>query len=297
MILILGYGMIGKMLYQRLLRQNCQIKVFSNNIETSQKENFIKGNFIEIEKYENIFENVNTVIHLIHTTVPATSFERPVYDLETNVIPTLKMLEMMKKRNIKRLIFVSSGGAVYGNPISDKIAENHQTNPISPYGISKLTIEKYLLFYKYNFDFQITILRPSNIYGIGQDIKKPLGLISHLIYNVFNNKEINIWGDGNSKKDYLYLDDLVDAILLVIREQHKNNFIYNISYGKSYSINQIIGQIKEITDFDINVVYGKEKKFDVQNISIDSFLFKNDYNWKPKFSLKEGINQIVKYYK
>jgi len=297
MILLLGYGMIGKQLYQKFLSQNIEVKVFGNDVDTDNPEIFHKGNFEEIEKYSYLLDNVQTVVHLIHTTVPSTSFDNPLFDLESNVVPTLKLLKLMLKKDVKRIIFVSTGGAIYGIPQKENVTEKHSTFPISPYGISKLTIEKYLYFYKYSYDFDISILRPSNVYGIGQTIHKPFGLISQIIYNIFNNNEINIWGDGNTQKDYLYLDDLIEALFMQIISTQQKADIYNISYEKSYSIRHIVNLVSEISGKIPQVVYKPAKIFDVPNIFLDSYLFRTHYKWKPKFSIEQGIKKIVTQYK
>ena len=153
----------------------------------------------------------------MHTTVPANSMDDNIYDVESNVLPFIKLMTYCQNKEIENFIYISSGGAIYGNPISSlPIDEQHSTNPISSYGITKLTCEKYLLMNKDFFRGNCVILRPSNIFGFGQKIVKPQGLIGHVQHSITNNKLLEIWGDGNNKKDYLYIDDFVEGVLNVV---------------------------------------------------------------------------------
>ena len=293
MVLLLGYGFIGKHLYQFFKKNGVSIRVFSNHVIHNPESEFYCGNYDELTLSPDVFDEVDTIIHLIHTTVPSSSFDNSLFDLQSNVVPTIKLLEFLKAKPHIRLIYISSAGAIYGQPLVSQVTESHPTNPLSPYGISKLCIEKYLIFYKTCFNCNITIIRPSNVYGCGQDFSKPQGVIGHLIRSVINQSEFELCGDGNGRKDYLYIDDFVEAIYLVFTNNHTDKFVFNLSYGEVFSINELIASVEMIADARIRIKNMVVKKFDVSNIAINSDLFRNYFNWYPKISLKQGIEIIV----
>ncbi len=171
---------------------------------------------------------------------------------------------------------------MYGNPKSNiPIDELHPTNPVSSYGITKLTCEKYLLMNKHYFKNNCIILRPSNIYGFGQKTNKPQGLIGHINKAAINDKVLEIWGDGNDEKDYLFLDDFIRGMVNVLSYEGKlKHNIYNISSKNLYSINYLINEFEKKYQKKINVTYKPEKVFDVKNIGLSNQLFSDTFNWK-----------------
>src|SRR6185312_12697373 len=248
MILIIGYGFLGSAIFADLSKRGYPVKIFSRNLPPELAANNFTGKIEEIEKYEHIFEGVTTIIHSVHTTIPYTSNLNPVGDIETNVIPFIKLLNICKEKKINKFIYLSSGGAVYGHPSNlEPLRENSPTNPISPYGISKLVNEKYLMLYGKTIFNEFVILRPSNIFGVGQNTSVPQGIIGHLIQSTITNNPITIWGDGESRKDYLYLGDFLDGIGKVLEGHAKENYIYNIASGKTFSINELINMVEKIS--------------------------------------------------
>jgi len=294
MILIIGHGFLGSAIFADLTKKGYPVKLFSRSMpQDLVKHNFI-GKIEEIDKYENIFNNISTIIHTVHTSTPYTSSANPIGDAESNVIPFLKLLNTLKKTTVNRFIYLSSGGAIYGQPLNlQPMNEDSQTNPISPYGISKLLNEKHLIQYGNIFSNGFTILRPSNIYGPGQKTSIPQGIIGHLIRSAFTASSINIWGDGESRKDYLYLDDFLEGIKKIISEPtDKRNGIFNIAFGKTFSINELIHTIEKITCKKIVRNYSAFNSFDVPNIALDNSLFCKTFAWKPTTTIEEGIKQI-----
>jgi UDP-glucose 4-epimerase len=293
MILIIGHGFLGSAIFSDLTRKGYAVKIFSRSLPPELLSNHFIGKIEEIEENEHIFNGISTVIHAVHTTIPYTSDSDPVGDVESNVIPFIKLLNTCKKKNISKFIYLSSGGAVYGHPTNSKpLNEIAQTNPESPYGISKLINEKYLMLYGKAFSNGFVILRASNIYGIGQNVTVPQGIIGHLIKSVKTNNEINIWGDGESRKDYLYLEDFLQAIVKVIEDKVARNCIYNIASGKTSSINELIHTVEKIANKKISCNYSPFKNFDISNIALDNSLFRETYSWKPTTLLEEGIKHI-----
>lgn len=295
MVLIFGAGRIGKDIYYYLQKHGHEVKIFSKSLPNHPDRNFFKGDISNILHNPEILDNVSVIIYTIHTTVPSTSFENELFDAETNILPFINLLNLCKGRNLKKFIYISSGGAVYGNPMAvDKIKEDHPTNPISSYGITKLVNEKYLLLFKRNFSQGITILRPSNIYGTIPNLNIPQDILAKIIHAALTNTPMEVWGDGNSKKDYLNINDFLEAIEKVLLfDNVASREIFNVSSGQMYSINEIIDIVQKITEKKIKMKYSADKEFDVKNIELDNSAFCNTFFWKPHLFLELGIKKML----
>jgi len=216
-----------------------------------------------------------------------------VQDVIDNIETNVKLLDICISQGVKNVLFISSGGAVYGVPQFDTVDETHLTSPISSYGITKLATEQYLNLYAKHYNLKTIALRPSNLYGTGQTTQKPQGVIAHILKALQENKPFTIWGDGKGKKDYLYIDDLIAGISCII----KNNFqtkenTYNISFGQSYSLLEIIQVIQSYTNRQLEIRHEPTKPFDIPTININSDRFCKEFNWKPSINLEVGIQKI-----
>lgn len=291
MILILGYGLIGKSLYEALKLQGRKVLVLSRSVPQNNPD-FISADINAIKSYEHIFSNIETVVHCLHTTVPATSNDDEIYDIQSNVIPFVSILNLCRLSGVKNFIFISSGGAVYGSQSNNiSVLESDPTNPISSYGITKLACEKYLQLHKDYFSGNVFIIRPSNIYGKNQRTNKPNGIIGHVINASKNNISLKIWGTGNGVKDYLYVEDFIEALLLFINSKKKYYSIYNLSSGEHLTINQIVKKIEIKFGKEIVKEFLPAKSFDVESILLNSAQFNRDFNWVPKYNLEQFLNE------
>lgn len=224
--------------------------------------------------------------------------ENIIQDAYENVLLNVKLMDVVSKLNLKRFIFLSSGGSVYGiGPASGSINEENPTNPISAYGVAKLSVEKYLQLYGYHHGLNYLIIRPSNVYGFIRNLKKPQGVINHVLDCVLNEKTFKLWGSPENRKDYLYVDDLAEAISLVLKREDKlPATIYNLAYGETHSIGEIIAIAEQITGKKMAIEPVPGAKFDVNSIEVDGTLFRHDFNWKPRTNIKEGIEGIIRQY-
>jgi len=182
--------------------------------------------------------------------------------VESNVVGTLNLLEKSVKKGVKKIVFASSGGTVYGIPKSLPIPETHQTMPLCSYGITKLTIEKYLALFHRLHNLDYTILRAGNPYGERQRIDSVQGVVTVFLGKRLLNQTINIWGDGSVARDYFYISDLVSAFVRVIESDTKSK-IYNIAGGRARSLNDILSVIREVTGLQPVVQYMPGRKLDV----------------------------------
>jgi UDP-glucose 4-epimerase len=294
-VLILGgNGFIGSHLIDKFLEEGHYVRVFDKNEEYYRgilpNVDYRLGEFGNRGMLSEALEGIDVVIHLISTTLPKTSNDDPVFDVKTNVIETLFLLEQCCEKKIKKVIYTSSGGTVYGFPQNLPVHEDHIKEPICSYGISKLTIERYLALYKQLHDLDFVIIRPSNPFGIRQNPFGIQGAIPVFLGKIAKNEPIQIWGNGEVVRDYLYVEDLADAIFNSSIKKTVSN-IFNIGSGRGYSLNQLLVVMKEVTSLDFEVIYNEARSFDVLEIYLDITRATTELGWKPSISLEYGIKQ------
>jgi UDP-glucose 4-epimerase len=296
-----GAGFIGSHIAEDLIENNMEVTIFDKqnasrkNIKSIEnKIEFIEGDFNNEVDISKAIKGKQYAVHLVSSTVPATSNQNIYYDVESNLLSSIHLFEKCIEFNVKRLIFISSGGTVYGNPVKLPIKENHPTNPMSSYGIIKLTIEKYLYLFNILKGLDYKILRFSNPFGERQNPLITQGLIAHLLYLIKTKKPIEIWGDGKVVRDYFYIKDGARAIYKAIKDRSKNK-IYNISSGTGLSINQILSRFKTVLNLEFKVKYKEARKFDVKKNILNNSLAKKYLNWKPEVSFNEGLKRTWSY--
>lgn len=298
-----GGGFIGSHLADELLSRGYDVTVFDkinfsrkNILHITEKINIIEGDFNNIVDIRKSLDGIDYVFHLVSSTLPAGSNDNPVYDAETNLISSLRLFKECSDRKIRKLIFLSSGGTVYGVPDFIPITEQHPTKPICSYGIIKKTIEDYLYLFQQIHGLDYYVFRLSNPYGERQNPFASQGVIAVFLNKIMNGEEIVIWGDGEVVRDYIYIKDAAKALTsaLAIDSGHK---LYNLSAGVGYSLNQIIEEIKKVTgNTNISVKYQDKRSFDVLVSVLDNSLIAAELGWKPETALRDGIEATYKYF-
>lgn len=217
-----GNGFIGSHITDLLIESGYNVKVFDKNVdETNFKSNefeIIKGDFLNQYDLKIAMNDVDYLFHYISTTIPQTSIKNPLTD-NYNVIGSINLFELALNCGVKKIIFPSSGGTVYGEPKSNPTAENHPLNPLNPYAISKISIEKYLFYFYSNYGLDYTVFRYSNPYGPRQDPHGNVGLIPVILGLVKSNQRPQIFGDGSAVRDYVYIEDAAKVNLLAIQKK------------------------------------------------------------------------------
>lgn len=292
-ILVLGgNGFIGSHLVDRLIRSGHSVRVFDKNEEHYRKPlsdvDYHLGEFGNRGLLLEALESIDIVVHLISTTLPKTSNDDPVFDVQSNVIETLFLLEQCVAKGIRKIIFASSGGTIYGVPQTVPVHEESQTNPICSYGICKLTIEKYLELFKQLYHLDYTIIRPSNPFGSRQNPFGIQGAIPVFLGKIFRKETIQIWGNGNIVRDFIYVADLVDAFYRAIISNTKSH-IFNVGSGKGHSLNNLLEILETVTQRDVLVNFVKARTYDVPEIYLDITRAKEELKWEPHISIEEGI--------
>ena len=294
MILITGgAGFIGSHLAERLCDEYDVVIV--DNVNTGNLDNLkefedkiMLHKMSILDDLKPILKDVEVIFHLAAQINVRKSIEDPFFDLDVNAKGTLNLLEASYDR-VEGIIFASSGGAVYGEPKYFPVDERHPTDPISPYGISKLAAEKYLYYYNFTFGIKTCSLRYANVYGPRQDPKGEAGVISIFLDNLFCGRDLIVNGDGSQTRDFLYVDDVVDANLSALKNC---DGVYNIGTGKETSINEIIEIILQISGRKINTRHKDPIEGEVKRIYLDINKAREKLGWIPKTEIKEGIKKL-----
>jgi UDP-glucose 4-epimerase len=292
-ILVLGgNGFIGSHLVDKLLKEGHTVRVFDKSQEHYRPAlpgvDYHSGEFGNRGLLAAALKDIDVVVHLISTTLPKTSNDDPVFDVQSNVIETLFLLEQCIAQQVKKIIFTSSGGTVYGIPQVVPVHEENQTNPICSYGISKLTIEKYLRLFKQLHNLDYVIIRPSNPFGSRQNPFGIQGAIPVFLGKIVRKEPIQIWGDGEVVRDFIYVADLADALYRAII-YNTTSSIFNIGSGKGYSLKALLAIMRTVTGHDFSVSYTASRTYDVPEIYLDITRAANELNWVPNTTLQEGI--------
>lgn len=297
-VLVLGgNGFIGSHITDELLANGHDVTVFHRSAEKyeghSDKLRFYLGDYSDAVKLGEAVDGMDVVVHAISTTVPSTSNLNPISDVQQNLISTIQLLDLMTKANVKRLIYLSSGGTVYGNPSQLPVLESHSLNPICSYGIVKVAIENYIRMYQELYGLQAIILRPSNPYGPRQAHTGVQGALSTFLSNTLNHKPITIWGDGETKRGYIYVKDLAKMCSLAVISNIEGTF--NVCSGVSHSLNALLKLVETTTDIKPVVSYKPARAFDVKEILLDINKAKQAFSWAPAYSIEQGIAEFVEY--
>lgn len=308
-IVVLGAnGFIGRHLVARLATagQKDTIIAFDrfSDFKTGKPHIFEKytnvsllpGDFSIRDDVREAIDGADYVFHLISTTNPALSLNDPFVDLDTNVRYSLEVMQACVDAKVKKLIFLSSGGTIYGDIDSSFIHEEATPNPKSPYGIGKLTIEHYLRYFEYHHGLEYIIYRVANPYGPGQNIYGKQGVIPIFLHSFLHKEPVNIYGDGTMVRDYIYIDDLIGMIVGSYREDNRH-MIYNIGSGKGASINEIVVAIEKHVGEAIKKIYVDTPSIFIQKSVLNISRFTDEFSARPHITLEEGIGKTWDYVK
>lgn len=292
-----GAGFIGSHIVDALVARGHNVRVFDRfNVSTSNLANvlphieLITGDFLNESDMSCALQGIDLVVHLISTTLPKTSNDNPVYDVESNVVSTLQLLNLSRQHGVRKIVFFSSGGTVYGPTAACPISEIYATDPICSYGITKLTIEKYLNLYYRLHDLDYVVLRVANPFGERQKATSGQGAIAAFLWKILQGEPIVVWGDGTVARDYFYISDLVSATMAVI-ERELPSKIYNIGSGIPCSLNELLSVMQTVTGLTPKIQYTPARKLDVPVNYLNISHAEKELGWSPKISLAQGIDR------
>lgn len=295
-LLLGGQGFIGQNLCKKLLSEGHSVTVLEKQINLTRvipNIKYVEGDFLDKSTYSEYLKDIDVVYHMISTTNANNSNNDMERDIKENVIGTINLLDECVENKVKKVVFISSGGTIYGVPEETPIKETHPTNPICSYGITKLTIEKYLNLYNHLYGLDYSVIRLANPYGpYHQNLMQ--GLINVILYKAINDDTLEIWGDGQVRRDYIYIDDAVAALSLA-KDVDTQEKVINIGSGQSYSICDIISEVEKIVGKKINTDFKPARSQDVPVNVLDINKAKEVLKWEPKVGLQEGITNTYRY--
>ena len=298
-----GGGFIGSAICERLLADGHQLRIFERprvppyrHFAENEHVEWTTGDFSSTHDLRDAIEGMDGVVHLVSTTLPKSSNEDPVYDVETNIVPSLHLLNAMVEHKVKRIVFISSGGTGYGNPQYIPIDEKHPTEPVVSYGITKLAIEKYLHMFSKLHGIKAVTLRVANPYGERQRVETAQGAIGIFMHNILKDKPIEIWGDGSVQRDYIHVSDVADAFAKAITYDGEKE-CFNISSGKGISLNELVEMMKNIIEQPVQVNYKPGRSFDIDISVLCNKLAQKELNWQPQVTMQEGLTRTAAWMK
>lgn len=289
-IVLGGNGFIGSYIVDRLVAANHELVVYGRSVNETIKNpavRYVQGDFSDSVKLSEAIAGSDVIVHAISSTVPSTSNLDPIADIQQNLVSTVRLLQLMAQSDVKRLVYLSSGGTVYGKPSQLPVPETHALNPICSYGVVKVAIENYIGMYHELYGIQPIIIRASNPYGYRQSHSGVQGALSTFLYNNLHNKNITIWGDGETRRGYVYIEDLVDFCKLAIESSEIGTF--NVDADKNHSLNELIQMIENVTGIKSNVIYKERRAFDIKEMHLDIAKARSTFDWTPQYSVPEGI--------
>lgn len=294
-----GAGFIGSHLVDKLLEEGHEVAVI-DDLSTGKRENlskkaeFFKAK-VEGDKIKDIIrrKRPEAVFHLAAQISVRDSVQNPVADARTNIIGTINLLEAARKNDVKKIVFTSSA-AVYGQPDRFPTPEESETSPLSPYGVAKLTGEKYLAYYFEVFRLEFTVLRLANVYGPRQSLGGEAGVVAIFTNQMLKDRQPVIYGDGEQTRDFVYVKDVARAALKAADSSKTG--VFNVSRAREVSINRIFKEINDLTGAKMKVKREEVKEGDPRRSCLDNAKIKRELGWQPRYGLKEGLKETVSWF-
>ncbi|MCI0734898.1 MAG: NAD-dependent epimerase/dehydratase family protein [Beijerinckiaceae bacterium] len=290
-----GGGFLGAHLVRRLTGAGADVTAFGrslNVIDAIPGVRRVEGNFEDSAAFEAAVAGADIVYHLVSTTTPATAERDRLFDLTSNVCGTLALLDICRRQGIPRIVFPSSGGTVYGAAPDQVFSEETPPEPISAYGVSKFSIERYLALFNRQFGMRNVVLRISNPFGPLQYGRKNQGAIGIFARALLKGERVTIWGDGSAVRDYIYVDDVTEAFLKAgtYRGEHQ---VFNIGTGVGRSLNRVIAELERIAGLPLNRRYQPPRGFDVAVNVLNIERAAAELDWRPAVAWDDALARTL----
>lgn len=261
-----------------------------------QNLRIVQSNLTMDADFESLVKGQDIVYHLVSTTVPTTSNQAIAEELKGNVVLSANLFEACVHQGVKKVVFLSSGGTVYGKEVECPLDEKTATNPITSYGIQKVTIEKLIYLYNYMYGLDYRIIRLANPYGPYQKPNGVLGAVTTFTYKALRGEEINVYGDGSVVRDFIYIDDVVRGIQNIVNGADRHH-TFNLGCGYGTSIKQVLDTIQEALDIEVKVKYTEGRKVDVPVNYLDIKRYETAYGALNPIGLRDGIKKTAEFMK
>lgn len=297
-----GAGFIGSNIVDELIAKKHKVAIVDNlatgNIKNiNKKAKFYKVSVCDKKKIDEIFkkEKFDVVIHHAAQLDVRKSVADPSFDADVNIKGALNILEACKNTKVKKIIFASSGGTIYGECGSKAPDEKSFENPLSPYGVAKLSVEHYIKCYASLYGLKYTILRYANVYGPRQDVNGEAGVVAIFIGKMTSNNEAFIFGDGKQLRDYVYVKDVVDANVKALTKA--NNEVVNIGTQKTFSVNDLFKTLAKITGYQKKAIYKPKRSGELLKSVLNISKAKKVLGWQPKVKITDGLEKTVSFFR
>lgn len=296
-----GAGFIGSHIQDRLVALGHRVVVV-DNLSTGRRENVNQASvFYELDirdrRLREVFEThrPEIVFHLAAQIDVRRSVREPLYDADVNVLGSLHLLELAKEFEVKKIVYASTGGAIYGEPEYLPADESHPINPISQYGVSKHTVEHYLHLYWQNHGIPYLALRFPNVYGPRQDPHGEAGVVAIFTVQMLTGVQPTIFGDGTKTRDYVYVDDIVEANVAALERDGVG--VYNLGWGREVTDQAIFEAVRDAVGCRVQPRYAPRRLGEVERICLDATLAQHELGWRPRVPLAEGVGRAVAFYR
>jgi UDP-glucose 4-epimerase len=297
-----GAGFIGSHVVDEYVRLGHRVAIVDNfstgrRINVNAAATLYEADIRDAEEMRRIFERerFDLLNHHAAQMDVRRSVEDPVYDASVNILGALTLLECCVRTGVRRVVFASSGGAIYGEQDYFPADEAHPTRPISPYGVAKLTTEQYLFYYKEVHGIDSVSLRYANIYGPRQNPEGEAGVVAIFTTRMLAHQQPIINGDGTQTRDYVYVDDVVQANVLAL--DCKGSHVFNIGTGIETDVNQLFMYLRSATGSSAEEKHGPAKKGEQRRSVLSSKKIEQALGWRPRVSIEEGLRRTVEYFR
>jgi UDP-glucose 4-epimerase len=294
-----GGGFLGSAIIDKLLSEGWNLRVFERpgvlphrSFGADEAVEWVEGDFANAKDISPAVHGMDAVLHLISTTRPKDSNADPVGDVQSNLLSSIQLLEVLRAEGPKKIVFISSGGTVYGEPQFVPITEDHPTNPLNSYGIVKLAIEKYLSLYRILWGLRPVILRVANPYGERQKVRASQGVVAAFVECALKRQPIHIWGDGSIVRDYLHVTDVANACACALRYNGCEE-IFNIGSGAGVSLTTLVELLEGICSRHLEVVHCDGRVFDVHSNVLCINRAREELGWHPEINMCEGLSRTL----
>jgi UDP-glucose 4-epimerase len=297
-IVLGGGGFLGVNLCRRLVSSGWRVRAFGRQclfLEALEGVEWYQGDFTDPSALASAIASCDVIFHLVHATTPYSANLDMTADLQ-NVASTIALLDISRDLGVKRIVFVSTGGVVYGQASQIPISEAAPTEPIAAYGISKLAIEKYLALYQHLHGLDFRVLRVANPFGPFQVAAKNQGIIAALISHALDDEATEIWGDGSAVRDYIFIDDVVDAMEAAAADRSDMR-IFNIGSGRGRSLREIIAAIETQLDRKLDLIWKPARPIDVRTSVLLTERAREVLGWVPKMSFEDGLRHTIAWWR
>lgn len=300
-----GAGFIASNLVDNLISQEHDVVVI-DNLTTGKEENinskatFYKEDIGNTESLEKIFaeEKPDIVNHHAAQVDLRRSVRDPLYDAQVNIMGSLNLINVSSSYNVKKFIYASTGGAVYGEPKYLPVDEKHTIDPQSQYGVSKHTVEHYLFVFKQTHNLPYTVLRYPNVYGPRQDPHGEAGVVAIFTEQMLDGKQPTIFGDGAKTRDYVYVGDLVNAnMMAMFNPAELDGGCYNLGWGKEIKDIEVFEAVRDALGLSVEPIFDEKRPGEIDRICLNNTKAKKELNWSPKVEFQEGIKLATEFYK